>query len=229
MKNPNKATFILIVLIIGAMSSCSGYKVLDTWKAENAQAIRANNILVVARTTNERARIAFEQEITNELKKQGVKATASYLKFPKLGPNTKMTEERKDSLRTLLMSEGFDGVALSVLKNYDENTREIGFQGGYVETGGRLNPYADGVYAGFYSYYSNPRAYASDIVYVEKDTLPTLTSRNYILQTSVYNLKLAEDKQLIAYLNASIENPDNADQAAKGYAKTLAKKFKKPN
>ena len=227
MKIPNKATFILIVLIIGTVSSCSGYKVLDTWKAENAHAIRANNILVVARTTNAQARMAFEQEITNELIKQGVKATASYLKFPKLGPNTKMTEERKDSLQTLLTSEGFDGVVLSVLKNYYENTREIGFQEGYVETGRQPNPYTDGIYAGFYSYYYHPMAYASDIVYVEKDTLPTLTSRNYVLQTSVFNLKLPEDKQLIAYLNASIENPDNADQAAKGYAKTLAKKFKK--
>ena len=226
MKIPSKASFILIVLIIGALSSCSGYKVLNTWQAENAQAIRANNILVVARTTNAQARVAFEQEITNELNKQGVKATASYLKFPKLGPNTKMTEERKDSLQTLLTSKGFDGVVLSVLKNYDENTREIGFQGGYVETGREPN-LDDGVSGGFYSYYYHPMAYASDVVYVEKDTLPTLTSRNYVLQTSVYNLKLPEDKQLIAYMNASIENPDNADQAAKGYAKTLAKEFKK--
>jgi hypothetical protein len=226
MKNPNKATFILITLSMWAMSSCAGYKVLDTWKAENAQAIRKNNILVVARTTNERTRMAFENEITNELTKQGVKATASYLKFPKLGPNTKMTEERKDSLRLLLIKEGFDGVALSVLKDYQENTRVIGSEGGYVETGRAYNPYTDGLNSGFYTYYYNPMAYPSDMVYVEKDTLATLTARNYVLQTSVYNLKLSEDKQLVAYLNASIENPENAEKAAKGYAKTLAKNFK---
>lgn len=230
MKIKNKeAQFILIVLLIGSIYGCSGYKVLDTWKAENAQDIRENNILVVARTTNTEARKAFENEITNELKKQGVKATASYLKFPKLGPNTKMSEERKDSMRTLLTSEGFDGVALSILRDYEEKTRIIGSEGGgnYVETGTRPNPYNEGANVGFYAYYYHPTAYPSDMVYVEKDTLAALTSRNYTLQTSVYNLKLQEDKQLVAYLNASIENPDNADKAAKGYAKTLAKKFKK--
>ena len=78
-----KKTMYSIMLIGFAlvMSSCSSVKVLDSWQGENLESLADKSILVVARTDNQQARIAFEEAMANDLRKAGLKATESYLKF----------------------------------------------------------------------------------------------------------------------------------------------------
>lgn len=60
--------------IILFLSSCSSVKVLDSWKADNVKSINDKNILVIARTQNKQARIAFENEIVKQLTARGMNA-----------------------------------------------------------------------------------------------------------------------------------------------------------
>jgi len=78
---------LLVILNIALFSSCSSVKVLNSWKADNIDAIKDNNILVIARTDDMSARIAFENEIVKDLTNRESNATSSVTKFPKLKPD----------------------------------------------------------------------------------------------------------------------------------------------
>ena len=219
-----KSLPILLYLIL--LNSCSSTKLLNSWKAPNVEQFRDNKIVVVARTTNPVAREAFESEITNKLLAKGFDATASIMKFPDLKPNEKLTDERKKRIGELLKAEGFNGVVLSVLKDYQERVRtigeaehEAGVNYGYTD----LPTYIGN---GFYTYYYHPLSYSTEYVEVQ-DTQIGIVSKLYVLETVAYDLDLPEEKQLVALLTASVENPDSAHKAAKEYANAIAKKVEK--
>jgi len=206
--------------------SCSNIKVLHTWKSDNLPSIKDKNVLVVARAARPDVRQAFEQEIVRELKARDIKATPSYSKFPDWDPDKKISEDRKQEIRALLEKEGFNGVVLSVLKDYQEITREIG-EGGYeasVNYGYIDHPTYYG--NGFYVYYFHPLSYSTEDIYVPKSEF-TLTSKIYVLESVAYNLDLPEDEQLLAVVRSSIENPQGAKTTANDYAKAIAKAVNK--
>jgi hypothetical protein len=221
-----KKKFLLIFFAFALLTSCSNVKVLNSFRADHADGIRDNNILVVARAAKPDARKAFEDEITKEIRARGINATPSYTKFPKLRPDQKLTEDRKNEIKDLLEKEGFNGVVLSVLKDYQELTRSVG-EGGYeasVNYGYTDLPTYYGW--GFYAYYHHPLSYSNEDVYV-KESEDTITSRLFILETVAYNLEEPEDKQLVAVIRSQVENPDGVVSTANNYAKAIAKRFKK--
>lgn len=222
----NKLKLILFLLIGLALNSCSSVKVVDSWKAPTVEGFQDNTILVVARTANQEAREAFEREITNKLLARGFNATPSYTKFPTLRPDDKFTDERKEEIKGLLQKEGFNGVVLSVLKDYQERTRTIG-EGAHeagVNYGYRDWPtYVGG---GFYTYYAHPLSYSTEYVDVAAAEV-TITSRLYVLETVAYDLEQTEKNQLVALINAAVENPATAKEMANNYANAIAKRLKK--
>ena len=96
---------VLSLTAVLLLNSCSSVKVLSSWKADNVDTVRDNNILVIARTQNKQARIAFENEIVAQLTSSGMKATASFTKFPKLNPDEEVNEERAKMIREILDNE----------------------------------------------------------------------------------------------------------------------------
>ncbi len=224
LKSYCQLTLILISLLM--LVSCSNIKVLHTWKSDDLTSIRDKNVLVVARAARPDVRKAFEQEIVKELEARDIKATPSYTKFPDWDPDKKISEERKQEIRALLENEGFNGVVLSVLKDYQEITREIG-EGGYeasVNYGYIDHPTYYG--NGFYVYYFHPLSYSTEDIYVPKSEF-TLTSKTYVLESVAFNLDLPEDEQLLAVVRSSIENPQGAKTTANDYAKAIAKAVSK--
>jgi hypothetical protein len=123
-----------------------------------------------------------------------------------------------------LEKDGFNGVVLTVLKDYQENTREVGAEqyDATVIYGGAT---VAGVYGGFYAYWDLPGSYSADYVAVKQEG-STITSKLYILETVVYNLDKEDGKQLEAWITASIENPENSPSLATAYANSVAKGFK---
>lgn len=202
-------------------NSCSSVKVLDSWKAENVSSINDNNIIVIARTENNQARIAFENEIVNQLTAKGLKATASFTKFPKLNPDEKVSEDKREQIKNLLINEGFNAVVLTVIKDIKEATRTV-TEGGYYE-GATIYPR---YYRGFYGYYYNPMSYSSFGNYVP-ETSTTFTSKTFVLESVAYNLAEPEDKQLIAVVTTQIENPSNITKVAQEYVKAITKSLVK--
>ncbi|WP_034062491.1 hypothetical protein [Lacinutrix jangbogonensis] len=219
-----KKTHLIICLIALSFTSCSSVKVLNSWKAENVSSVKDNNMLVIARTDNTSARIAFENEIVKQLQEKGIKATASFTKFPKLNPDQKIDEEKQKMIKAMLKKEGFNGVVLTVIKDTQELSKTVSDGGGYV--GGNYYGYYPRYYGGFYGYYRNPMSYSTYGNYVP-ETSTTYTATNYILETVVYNLEEEGEKQLVTVLTSRIEEPENASAIAKEYVKAIAKSFNK--
>lgn len=226
---------IFIFIILTFYSCVSSINVIDKWAGDNATTLKEKNILVIARTPNEKVRIAFEDEITKQLLAKGLKATASYKKHPNLKPNEKIDDAKKAEIEAIFEKEGYNAVVLSVLKDKLTNVKSTE-EGGYY-AGVSLRSYYPPVIPiysyGFYGCYYGPMAYAynpplydSYGTYVPK-TVETETSSSFILESFAYNLDLPEDKQLLAYVTTRIDEPDSVNTAAKGYAKAIVNSFEK--
>jgi hypothetical protein len=219
MKN-SSFTFVLMILLI-LTSACSTIKVLDAWKSEDIESVKPQNILVIARTTHQPSRVAFEQGMVKELIKNGLKGTASYKIFSELEPNKKLSQEEIESIKEKFRLKGFDAVILSIVKDVKEIS-ETTIDGGY-EAGASLSSYYDMSYLGFYGYYASPGSYASYEGVDVAETMTTRTNKIYVLETSVHNLELPLKKQLVAVVTSKIDQPENITALADEYAKAVAK------
>lgn len=213
---------ILGLTVILVLDACSSVKVRDSWKADNVNTIKDKNIIVIARTDKQQARIAFENEIVNQLREKGMKATASFTKFPKLNPDQKITQEKRKKIKTMLKDEGFSGVVLTVIKDVQDVSKTV-TDGGYY-AGGTYYGYYPRYYGGFYGYYYNSMSYSTLGNYVPA-TSTTYTATNYVLETVVYNLDETGENQLVAVVTSKIEEPQNASKTAKQYVKAITKSF----
>ncbi|WP_422106770.1 hypothetical protein [Winogradskyella sp.] len=219
-----KITPILCCLMaVMTLQHCSSVKVLDSWKSDSVSDVKNRNFLVVARSSNTQARLAFENEIVKQMTSNGYKATASYAKFGDMNPNEEPSESNKGKIKKLLDAEGFDGVVLTVMKDYQEETR-VQREGGYYE-GGNYYGYYPRYYGGFYTYYRHPMSMRTLGNYVP-ETITTTTSKVYILETTIYDLKAKDDNQLVAIVTSQIDNPASASAAASAYVKKVAASLK---
>lgn len=211
---------VLSLVAFLLLNACSSVKVLDSWKADNVNSINDKNILVIARTDNKQARIAFEDEIVKQLRSTGKKATASFTKFSNMNPDEKVTEERKEMILKILKSEGYNAVVLTVIKDYQEQTKTV-TDGAYY-SGGYYGSYYPRYYGGFNSYYYNPYSYSTYGNYLP-GTSTTYNTKTYVLETVAYNLDEAEGKQLVAVVTSKIEDPSNVTKVAEEYVKAITK------
>ena len=217
---------ILTLAIILVLSSCSGVKVTDAWKADNLNSLKGKKILVIARSDDMVTRQRFEQEIANKLRAAGVDATESYTKFPSMNHNQKRDEEQVNQVAQIIKNEGFVGVVLTVLK---DKSKEIvtSETGGYM-TGGYYPSYYGGYYGGFGGYYGSvysPYGYGYGGAYVPAETR-TYTSETYAIETVVYNLDLPKGKQLLSVISVDVTDPKSASKIAPKYAESVAKQWK---
>jgi hypothetical protein len=228
-------TIAVLIFAFTLYSCVSSIHVVNKWAGDNANTLKEKNILVIARTPNEKVRVAFEDEITKQLTDKGLKATASYIKHPNLKPNEKIDDAKKAEIEALFEKEGYNAVVLSVLKEKLTNVKST-VEGGY-DAGESLASYfppvipvySYGFYGCYYSpmsYAYNPKMYDSYGTYVP-ETVETETTSSFVLESFAYNLDLVEDKQLIAFITTRIDEPDNVHTAAKGYAKTIVESFEK--
>ncbi len=223
MKNFTKTSLLFFITII--FYNCSSTKVLDAWKAEKSvvDTFKSKNILVIARTANNQARIAFENEIAGKLRLKGMKATESFKKAPKIHSEKEMTEERMELIKSLMKSEGFNAVVLTVIKDKQETTR-TSTDGVYV--GGSYLTAYPGYYGGFYNYYSQPYAYGSYYDsfggYIPTETT-TYIEKKYVLETVAYNLDEPSESQLVAVITTSLEDPKESHKTAEKYVAEIMK------
>ena len=112
------ALFLTLITVV-SIQSCHTTKILHAWKAEESivEAFSKKKVLVIARTANDHGRIAFEIEIAEALRAKGIKAVESYTKAPKIHTEKEMSEERLALMRSLMKSEGFTAIVLTVIKD----------------------------------------------------------------------------------------------------------------
>ena len=214
---------ILLFSLLFICLACSSVKVTDAWKSDSFSDIKNNKMLVVARTDNNQARIAFENRIVEELAKNGIEAKSSFSVFPtNIKMQKELTAENKLALEEFLKNEGFDGVIVSVIKDVQEITKTV-TDGGYY-AGSTFPRYYPGYYNGFFTFYYDPISYYSTGTYVDP-TSTTYSTKTFILETVAYDLT-KEDGQLIAVVTTQLENPSNLDKNAAVYTKKIVKALK---
>ena len=218
---------IMVLSIVVIASSCSGIKVVDSWKADEINSLADAKILVIARSDDMVGRQRFEQEIAERLRAGGVDAMESYKKFPAMKQNQQLTEEQIAQRVQIIKNEGYKGVVLTVLKDMSKEivTSETG---GYV-SGGYYPSYYGGYYGGFGGYYGrvySPYGYGYGGTYVPSETR-TYTSETYNLETVIYNLDLEPGKQLLGVIAIDITDPKSSSKVAPKYADAVAKQLKK--
>ena len=217
--------FCLLLLVSAIFYSCSSVKVLDAWRGEpeSIEKFKTKNVLVFTRTADGSARIAFEEAIANEIRKDGIKVTESFKKFPKVHMNREMTKEREEMISSILDSEGYNGIVITTVKDKEQTTRTEN-TGVYV---GASYGYP-GYYGGFYNYYRHPYAYGPYYSgfggYIPTGST-TRTSTTYVLETVAYNLDEPEENQLVFVVTTSIDDPSNAYKTAEKYVAKIVQAF----
>lgn len=220
---------VLGIVAVFTLQNCSSTKVVDAWKAEEAviDKFKEKNILVIARTANNQARLAFEIAMADELRQKGIKVTESYTKAPKIYPNREMSEERVALIKSLLDSEGFNAVVLTVIKDKSQIVRTSS-SGIYV--GATYGNYYPGYYGGFYNYFSYPYAYGSYYDsfggYIPMSS-STYTETKYVLETVVYNLDEPSEDQLVAVVTTNLDDPKDAYKTADKYVREVMQSLEK--
>jgi hypothetical protein len=205
--------FFLTLFTLVSFQSCNSTKITHAWKAEESiiDTFKRKKVLVIARTANDHARIAFESEIADALREKGIKSVESYTKAPKIHPNKEMSEERLALIRSLMKSEGFNAVVLTVIKDKKQTVTKS-TNGIYAGISGYPS-----YYGGFYDYYRSPYAYGNYYSsfggYIPTST-STYTSTDYVLESVAYNLDEAADKQLVAVVTSSLKDPKSAYKSA---------------
>ena len=79
-----KKRYLILLTLLFILQSCSSVKVQDAWRGadENIDKFKEKNVLVFARSANNTARIAFEEQMAIALRNEGIEATESFKKFP---------------------------------------------------------------------------------------------------------------------------------------------------
>ncbi len=227
MKNVIRLASLLLTVLL--FQNCSSVKVLDAWKAEESvvDLFKTKNILVIARTANNQARIEFENEIAKQLRAKGLKVTESFTKAPNIHANKEMSEERMELMKSLMKSEGFNAVVLTVIKDKQETTRTS--HSGIHVGGSYLSGYP-GYYGGFYNYYSQPYAfgpyYNSFGGYIPTNT-STYVEKNYVLETVAYNIDEPAEKQLVAVVTTNLNDPKESHKTAHKYVEEIMEHLQK--
>ncbi|MEM1002272.1 MAG: hypothetical protein AAGH46_06470 [Bacteroidota bacterium] len=206
-----------LLVLAFSLFNCGGVKVVDAWRSPDVGNARDGHFLIIARTTNETNRIAFEREIADALIARGIKATPSYSKFPPLNPDVEMTEERKAMIKKILEDEGFNSIVVTSLKDVKERTTT---SGGYYYND-PWNSFYPGYYGGFYSYFYYP-VYSVSVPIVGGEPT-TYTTKTFYLETVAFNLDAEEDNQLMAVVTTTIEDPKDAYKTASRYTEEIMK------
>jgi hypothetical protein len=218
-----KYYFILLAVFFTFLQNCSSSKVLDSWKAEPSivDLFKTKKVLVIARAANDNARYTFEKEIADALRERGINASESYHLAPKIYPHTEISEERMAFIKSIMDSEGYNAVVLTVVKDKKQTVRTSS-SGIYV--GASYSAYYPGYYGAFYNYYSYPYAYGSYYNsfggYIPTST-STSVSTDYVLETVAYNLDKSDDNQLVAVVTSSLEDPKESHKTAEKYVALL--------
>ena len=226
MKSILRLTFVLLLALLYV--NCGGIKVVDAWKAQDTKKNDFKNVLVIARTANKSARIAFEREIADRLIERGINATPSYSKFGPMNPDKEMTDERKQMIREILNNEGFDAIVLTSVKDVRERTTTSGNNYYFNDP---WNTFYPSYYGNFYGYYYQPYVYYyQPYVYgvTIGDTTPTTyTTKTYYLETVAFSLGADENDQLVAVVTTTIEDPKDAYKTADKYTEEILKALDK--
>ena len=210
----SKIILTTLFIFLLTLSCGPSVTVTDYWKAPDIEEAKSDHFLVMARVDDMPGRQRFEQEIANRLREGGLDAVESYLKFPDINLNMKMSPAEIDELEEKLAKEGINGIVLTVIKDVKTEVRTStsgGYHAGYY-------PYFDGYYGMYYSPYGSRGSYIPA-------SSRTYESEIYKLETVIFDLNRKGD-QMVAIVSVNITDPKSASEVAPKYSEKVFQPFK---
>ncbi|MFV2059460.1 MAG: hypothetical protein ACC653_02180 [Gammaproteobacteria bacterium] len=196
MKHINFLQKIGILSLLLLLASCASTSVTGSWKDASYNK-PAKHILVVAFAKKEASRRIFEDTLTKDLIKAGVKADISVKFFPEVNKINKKT------LAPIVKKENYDMVFVARVISVDKETR-------YVPSGYPSNYYSMYGYSGYASsYYRDPG-------YTVQDTIVSLE----------FNLYETSGAKLIWALTTETFQPDKINKEIASLSEIIIKKLK---
>ncbi len=197
-----KTRIIVSLIAIVFLWSCAT-TMKYTWTKENYKGKKFNKVLVIVHSQTAQGRIAGENAIVEELKKEGINATNSLTVFPQMANKGSLSE---DEIEAKIIDNDYDGVLVTSL--VDANTKE-------VREGGEIYPqpvtyrYGRRIRSG-YVHMQEPEYYRQETT--------------YLFETQLFDASdKANRKEVVWSGQSKLIDPVSAESAASSYSKTLVK------
>ena len=223
-------TLLLVLLIICvALESCAptvkATNITASWKDPQAKTYK--NFFVAALVKNRPARKYIEDDISDNLKQERVKAAKS-LDILGHSENVETPEEKKAAVEKI-RSLGYDAVVVVTLLRTQEESRWVEGASSYSPTNvgvgsGYVNPLTNaasipGAYGSFGMYYTDTSTPYNTPGYYEK-------SKTYFVQCNVYDV---ETSNLIWSAQSETFDPGNVAAASDDFALAMVNALKAAN
>ncbi len=227
MKN-TKLLVVFAILTTTLLACSSSFEIADKWKNDNFNDLKDKKVLVVYKTENTVTKQRFENDLAEKLRAEGVDATAAHKAFPKSLQHKQVRDEvEMAKVIKTITDAGYHGVVLTVLKDQSQQT-ESTTTGGYT-TGGYYPSYYGG-YGGFGGYYGSVYGYGHGYgygggsMYVPQETTTRVVDV-YLFETVIYDLDLADDKELVGVVSVKLTDPESYSKIAPKYTSAIAAQF----
>ncbi len=200
-----RKTLILLAIIAFVLNGC-GTSYLQTSTNVSKTKKQYDQILVVSRSKDKTARIAFENKVVEDLKAQGVNAASSFdvIKMDILAKEP--SESDIASFKKELIKKGFNGVIVTNLINANQYTDVVP-----GTTGTAYYPVRYGRFGRYYSLYP--------VNYWGPDQVET--GVEYTLESCLYDITESKGDNLQWIGRFKVRNPSDLMKTIDTYSKEL--------
>ncbi|WP_435412728.1 hypothetical protein [Psychroserpens mesophilus] len=187
------------ILLMLLLLSCSSTQLVDSWKNPDIDSYEPYKVLVVGLTSDETARLQFEEKLKQELELRGYEVVMSFDLFK----TEKMNTEELDSLESQLIKSGFDTILLTKIIGVEE---KITYSESYKSYNETYRKFKDEFLKHQDIYYS-PNYYNAYQIYKA--------------ETSVYCICPTKDRELIwkGYINITDPQAQSIEKTVNDYVK----------
>lgn len=190
--------WLLLIIILG-LYGCSSSQLVDSWKNPEIDTYEPYKVLVVGLTSDEKARVQFEEKLKKELEIRGYEAVMSFDIFK----TDKMNTAELDALEYQLIESGFDTILLTKVIGVEEKTT---YREDYKEYDETYRKFKD-EFLMHQDVYYNPDYYN--------------TYQIYKAETSMYCICPTKDRELIwkGYINITDPQSQSTEKTVDDYVR----------
>lgn len=187
------------ILLMLLLLSCSSTQLVDSWKNPDIDSYEPYKVIVVGLTSDETARLQFEEKLKQELELRGYEVVMSSDLFK----TEKMNTAELDSLESQLIKSGFDTILLTKIIGVEE---KITYSESYKSYNETYRKFKDEFLKHQDIYYS-PNYYNAYQIYKA--------------ETSVYCICPTKDRELIwkGYINITDPQAQSIEKTVNDYVK----------
>jgi hypothetical protein len=200
-----KTTLVLIGIL--TVLSCSSTRFVDSWRNKEVTLFQPRKLLVIGMTDNLTARKIFEEALKNSFISHGIEAHESSLAIDASFTANKKSEEEIEALKEKLLASGYDAAIITAVVGVDDKSR-----------------YGSGQYTVGYHWYRFGRYYYRfQNIYYTPEYYEAY--KVYHIETSIYNLREAEDRSLVWVGTFDIVDPDRITATVRDYVDRIIKEL----